>query len=46
MKPKLIHEASGDRSPRHLHKRVDSESGMALIVLDDEEVTASEPLDV
>ena len=33
-------------SPRHLHKRIDPETGLALIALDGPETTPSEPLDV
>lgn len=33
-------------SPRHLHKTVDPESGLALIALDHPESTVPEPLDV
>ena len=33
-------------SPLHLHKKVDPESGLALIVLDNPETNTPEPLDV
>ncbi len=33
-------------SPRHLHKRIDPESGLALIALDHAESTTIEPTDV